>query len=147
MQSVELPKFFGTQLVRRLIEVNSKIANRANVAANGLGTEVAPLKFVQLRYCSSVQNDFLFCYEARFARERPHGMRGRRTIGAERRINKQRRTNTAGSLNSAVVSAKAGHSFHTSPSVMNYVYLLQIESHPTQRYTGLNSDLNSSAVQ
>ena len=44
---LEFPKFFGAQLVRRLMEVSSKIAHRANVAANSLRREVTPLEFIQ----------------------------------------------------------------------------------------------------
>jgi hypothetical protein len=44
---LELAKLFGAQLVRRLMEVRSEVTNGADVVANGAGSEVPPLEFLQ----------------------------------------------------------------------------------------------------
>ena len=44
---LELANFFDTQLVRRFVEVRGEIANGADVVANGAGSKIAPLEFLQ----------------------------------------------------------------------------------------------------
>jgi hypothetical protein len=44
---LELANFFDAQLVRRFMEVRGEVANGADVVANGTGSKIAPLKFLQ----------------------------------------------------------------------------------------------------
>jgi hypothetical protein len=44
---LELSKLFGSQLVRRLMEVRREVTNGADVVADRAWSEIAPLKFLQ----------------------------------------------------------------------------------------------------
>src|SRR5215467_10601180 len=44
---LELANFFDAQLVRRFMEVHGEVAYGADVVANGTGSKIAPLEFIQ----------------------------------------------------------------------------------------------------
>ena len=44
---LKLSKLFGAQLVRRLMEVRREVTNGADVVANGAGSKITPLEFLQ----------------------------------------------------------------------------------------------------
>jgi hypothetical protein len=44
---LELAKFFDSQLVWRFVKILGEVANGADVVANGAGSKIAPLEFLQ----------------------------------------------------------------------------------------------------